>query len=670
MTVTVLGHKLPMIGHGGPNDHVRKNIWHYAGLNVPAHRKDAGNEFVQHASDFLRANLPKTEAESLIDVGVRLRDPIQRMHYFDELISAVEAKNVSAIAKRVVWLREPVGIREFVMSDQYLDKADEVYPIVLEELVEMNAPMYQEIVLTGGIGSAKTSCALYTLLYQLYLLSCLKSPHEQYGLDSSDEILMVFQSLNAKTAKNSYERFSASIDRSVYFQENFKPDKDITSKLVFPNRIEVVPVSGSETAAIGQNVIGGLIDELNYMQIVDKSKQNADGGQYDQAVALYNSIARRRKSRFMYAGAMPGKLCLVSSKRYPGQFTDIKEAEARTDKTIYIYDKRVWDVKPEGSFSGKWFKVFTGTESKKPRVLFDDEVMSVEDTANVMSIPVEFRADFDKDIINALREIAGVSTLARHPFFIETERVKAAFGHHGSVFTHERVDFVETKLGIIPERFFKPELPRWVHIDHGLTNDSAGIAIATVVGFKSMIELGFIGEELLPQVRVDGILEVSPPKNGEILFWKIRAVIAKLRELGLNIRWVSFDSFESTDSMQLLRQAGFQTGYVSMDVSTEPYDYLKSLTYTGSVKMPTHHRCYREMVSLEKDTKRGKIDHPANGSKDCSDALAGAVFGITHRREIWMLYDVLNRMSAQRAKEQKVVVATPGQEDGQILESA
>ena len=64
-------------------------------------------------------------------------------------------------------------------------------------------------------------------------------------------------------------------------------------------------------------------------------------------MALYQSIARRRGSRFMRRGRVPGLLCLVSSRRYPGQFTDRKEAERRrqlaeTDRTsIYLYDRRL-----------------------------------------------------------------------------------------------------------------------------------------------------------------------------------------------------------------------------------------------------------------------------------------------------------------------------------------
>jgi hypothetical protein len=49
------------------------------------------------------------------------------------------------------------------------------------------------------------------------------------------------------------------------------------------------------------------------MEVTEKSKK----WQYDQAKVLYEGLDRRRKSRFMIGGKLPGVLCLSSSKRYP-----------------------------------------------------------------------------------------------------------------------------------------------------------------------------------------------------------------------------------------------------------------------------------------------------------------------------------------------------------------
>jgi len=183
------------------------------------------------------------------------------------------------------------------------------------------------------------------------------------------------------------------------------------------------------------------------MEVTEQSAKSADGGEYNQAVALYNSLARRRKSRFMKKGKLPGNFCLVSSKRYPGQFTDVKTLEAETDPTIYVYDKRTWDVLPEDRFSGDWFEVFIGDLSRKPRVLEEDDHMDRDkDKKLIVSVPVEYKQDFDTDIMNALRDIAGVSTLAKHPFIMNQDAVAGCFGTVESILTRDYADFEYVQL--------------------------------------------------------------------------------------------------------------------------------------------------------------------------------------------------------------------------------
>jgi hypothetical protein len=50
---------------------------------------------------------------------------------------------------------------------------------------------------------------------------------------------------------------------------------------------------------------------------------------------------------------------------------------------------------------------------------------------------------------------------------------------------------------------------------------------------------------------------------------------------------------------------------------------------------------------LERDPKTGKVDHPADASKDCSDAIAGVAFGLTMQREIWHLHSLESRIPSE-----------------------
>ena len=558
---------------------------------------------------------------------------------------------------------EPVSVREFVESPRFLDMEGVVYPKIMPHLENINSGNYEEVVLTGGIGSGKTTIAITTTAYGVYQLSLYADPHAQFGLDPASEILFVFQSVNQDVARMEYKRFRERMEMSSYFSKEFPFDRKVEGQLIFPNRIIVKPLVGKEIGAIGQNVFGGLLDEVNFMQRVEKSKQDADGGEHDQASVLYNSLARRRESRFMRGGKLPGVLCLASSKRYPGQFTDMKEEEAEAElketgkSRIYIYDKRVWEVKPEGDFLGDKFSIFVGDSSRNPRFLEKGDSIAKEDRHLVMQIPVEFKPQFTRDITKSLRDIAGVSTRALNPYFIETDPVISAFGRRKSLFDRESVTFPIQKLKILKNRLDGTEWLRWAHIDLGLTSDSAGLTIAHAQEFKESAS-----GDIMPVIAVDAMLEVRPPPNGEISFAKLRYILITLRDAGLPIRWVSFDSFQSADSMQLLRARNFTVDKVSSDRDNRAYDYLKAAFADGRVLAPRHDKCVRELLSLERDEKKGRIDHPMTGSKDCADSLACATLGLTLHRQVWAQHGIspMRRLSTDM---------TSDGEDGRVVHS-
>ena len=539
--------------------------------------------------------------------------------------------------------KDIVEPEEFFYSPEYLDVGDVLYPVVLEAVLEICSGRYEECLLTGSIGAGKSTVAVYVMAWCLYQLSCYKSPQISLGLDPASEILIVFQSLNASLSKAvDFNRYRALIEQSPYFQRYFPFDKKIESELRFPNMVIVKPVSGEETAAIGQNVISAIIDEINFMDVTEKSKKSNDGGTYNQALALYNSISRRRKSRFMSKGKMPGMVCIVSSKRYPGQFTDKKEAEAERQvqetgvTNIYVYDKTMWQVKP-WEFSGETFSLFVGDESRKPRIV-KDEIINAKDKHLIKKIPIEYKSDFERDMYGALRDIAGHSTLSKHPFLMDVEAVSACFNTCRSILSRTDIDFEYTKLKALQGHIRDLQYPRFVHIDLAVTGDSAGMAMGYVDKFVKINRGDEI--EVLPHINMDFTLEIIPPKGGEIVFSKIRNIIYALSKLGVPIKWVSFDQFQSKDSMQILQQKGYMVGAQSMERTPVPYEMLKNTLYDGRLSIPEHPRLLHELKTLERDAQTGKIDHAVNSSNDIADALAGVVYGLTMRRENWVKHGV------------------------------
>lgn len=600
------------------------------------------------------------KAQQVIDYARKMPDS-QRYDVLWSVLNKLKTadpasvKTVSQVSE--IWMDkiQTVDVVTFLEDPFYLGLKGEIYPEIMNNMIEVNSGKYDEAVFTGAIGTAKTTMALWTNAYQLYKLSLMPDPQGAFGLDHSSEILFVFQSISASLAKAvDYSRFQALIHGSKYFTQIFPYNSEIESELRFPRRIIVKPVSGDASAAIGQNVFGGVIDEVNYMAKVEDSKLSMDGGTYDQAVALYNSIARRRKSRFMKAGLLPGILCIVSSKRYPGQFTDVKEAEARKEikekgfTKTFIYDKRTWEVLPKDRFSGEWFRVFIGDDSRQPRILDDGEVLPQLDDTLVMPVPLEYKNEFESDIMDALREIGGVSTLASHPFFTNREAVAAAFGKVESIVTRDTCDFVRTKLGLLVDNIKNHDRQRWVHIDLALTSDKAGMAMGYVDSFKQ-VDRGDGHIEVMPNIIMDFTLRVQAPPSGEIQFEKLRRLLYMLRdEQQVNIRWVTCDGFQSADLLQILRTKGFACGQISMDKDDRAYSLAKGAFYDGRVAIPLDPHCQREFSQLEVDVEKAKIDHPPNGSKDVADAVAGVISGLTMRREVWVTHGIPTSMIPER----------------------
>ncbi len=572
---------------------------------------------------------------------------------------------------------EPVGFREFVQSPHYADAGDAVWPSVIEAGEEITSGLYVETVGTGSIGCAKTTLALWVQMYEVYRLLCLKNPHALFALDPRSEIEVVFQSLDKGTATDViYQRFRNMVEAAPVFRDIFPFDPDLKSRLVWPERNLVVkPIKGDAGGAMGQNVIGGIIDEINYMAQVEKSKKTR-GELYDQAVENYNSIKRRRESRFMASGgALPGMLFLTSSKRYAGEFTDRKIAEARHNKRIYVWDRTVWDVKPDPDFwppepgqdgadvplifaSSEKFCVYMGTLTTKPYIVDSARPPTVtsENQRLFGYAPVEYLDAAKADLLGFLRDDMGVGTTAIHPFVAEPDKVAACFGTRPSIFTREVVNLDDMRVGILPDNIEKPEAPRFVHIDLSQTGASCGFAIGWVPEFVQVKRGGEI--EVMPRINIDGRLEIVPPRAGEIEFSKVREIIYTLISLGMNIRWVTFDQFQSTDSRQILARKGLQTGLQSMDRTALPYEVAKQAYYDGRVSSPPHEKCLGEYTRLEKieatSSRHGRIEHPMGGSKDVSDADGGVINGLSRRREVWVMHGVPLQSIPRHLQKQKL----------------
>ena len=89
---------------------------------------------------------------------------------------------------------------------------------------------------------------------------------------------------------------------------------------------------------------------------------------------------------------------------------------------------------------------------------------------------------------------------------------------------------------------------------------------------------------------------------------------------------ISYDSWGSHESIQTLQRQVNDAELLSVDTAIQPYAALEEAFYDKRLFCYYVPKLEEELLGLQYDSKKNKIDHRPNGSKDLSDALAGAVY--------------------------------------------
>lgn len=484
-----------------------------------------------------------------------------------------------------------------------------------------------------GIGKSVRS--EITCLYNLYLLAAFDWPQELFNLAKSTFINTVFMSVKPNTANVTlYKPFRQKFDQIKFFQKHVKYNKLVESELRLDQNLVVKPVTASMESLIGQAIISGIIDEINFYAKVEKSRLAVDGDTYDQAKIVYNTLVDRRKGRFLTRGPSPGSICVSASTKYKGDFTDQRIAQIRNNdepNTLIFREKR-YDVVPASKYCGERFRLLVGTDTTPTKVLLDTDVEGIDFPvgSDIEFVPIEHKAEFQTRPEGALRDICGISSGSIRPFISQRHKIPQAVDkwvERGGKLWTDKDNYILAFDGypkVIADAIDKSK-QYYVHVDLSLTGDRTALAFASIDKDPVVIDT-----EKLPSFFVDHLISIKPDSSNQTDFGEIRRLITSLKFThGVDIVRVSFDGYNSADSMQMLRKSGIPTFYVSVDRTTAPYDYLRRCIYEDRIAIPNNQLLLDELVTLEyladANGGKGKVDHTGSSSKDLSDALCGAI---------------------------------------------
>lgn len=561
----------------------------------------------------------------------------------------------------------PVSPEQFLTEMRYFGAVGKhLFPLWKRDFIEIYSnPKIYHLILTGAIGIGKDFFTELCLGYELYKIACLKNPHEFFNLAPNTDIVISLISITKTQTKNVlFNQLKAMIDGSPWFCEKFSRNKDKNDIMEFASpmdtggkygKIRIMYGAPNNASVIGENVITAVMDEANFMAVIEKSKKvRGINKQFNQAQMVYDNLVRRMKSRYLKQGKLAGKIILLSSRQYPDDFVEKKIEELKDDPCVKVCAYSLYQMKPKSYSQTEFFWVLIGNRQVSSRILLSiDEVEDLaenEKACKIEQVPIDFLEDFKRDLDGSIRDTCGQATLTVSGFLKHRDKLfECVFAQLINPFLEDIIttDFMNgavidiDKLGNILNK----HIPRAIHLDLSTSGDATGFAMCHVCGMKEVTHTVLVKDpiggdltqkvtESLPVYRTDAMLQITPPENGEIKLSLVRQLIHDLREYGFNIAIVTADQYQSKDTLQILADNGFETAALSVDTSREPYDNLKFAIYEGRFECYQHEIFLDEMTHLEEDQKKKKIDHKINGSKDLSDAVAGACWSLT-KLQLW-----------------------------------
>lgn len=528
----------------------------------------------------------------------------------------------------------PVDIETFIEDDRYLGRIygnGGLFPYWKKLLktiypTPLHTP-YEEIILSCAIGAGKSSVTSVSMAYELYKLLCLKDPNKYYNLLEVDTIVfMLFAATQGTATDVNWGYLSNILATSPFFQEalDFKETKALYIELTDKIGIQL---GSRATKALGKAVLSAVLDEGNFGIVQDQVKD------------AYTAIMRRRGSRFKQGFRTPGIVWLISSPQTGNDFINERIKKAQENKKVLIVDDvPIWDVKAEKiKYCGDTFPVFLGDEVQDPMILDSEEETMNYPADLILRVPVEYRTDFESDLLDSIRDIAGrrisssLNVFKSYSVLVKTFRKSNLFKtdsmpvHLGTTI----YDFQEYINIPLFQQILKDKTPRFIHLDAAQTTDRYGIsscmsiirevydpALEASVSKRIFVNDFSIG---LEAINADGMPASAIAK---FLVW--------LRDQGYNIKMISGDAPAKSSIFPELKIAKFETSYLSVDTDRNPYLVMKQKINCGDYYGVNNRIAIKELYHIRDDGS--KIDHPAkyeDGSragKDIADSLAGSFY--------------------------------------------
>jgi hypothetical protein len=553
----------------------------------------------------------------------------------------------------IAFTEEPVPLTVFVQDKGYLANpplspvqyeavlhAERVYyPSAYEVLAQsadrkireywkQTVRMVNFLELEWGKGGGKDHTCRMIAMRVCYLLLCLRSPQDYYGMPAQDSI----HCLNvASSSKQAQRAFFAPMRRAVtrpgsWFQRRSGVDildsaerrsgpaktTALLDTIRFEHNVEAVSGHSDADSQEGLNLMLGIADE------VDAFKSRAE---------LAKSTGAKQRESSSSAESILEMLRTSASTRFPEVYKNVHISYPRYLGSVIQQQvaRGKADIAAKGDASHYYVSGPLCTWEANPRVPGKQA----------------FAEDYERDPAMAEAKYECKPRRAINPYFSNEQALRDCTyeaGQYPVEVDYTREGATWKPVYVFSGDFFPVKGALYaMHADLSVTGDRAGVTLAHVKRWQDHTVIATEEDgievqltERRPVVKIDFTISYSasvgavPPREIQIRWARMLAL--ELRRLGFPIMRFTFDQYQSKDSMQILESHGIETDRFSTDVSEEGWRTLRDVMYEGRLEMPARELLINELLGLSR-LPNGKIDHLGDSSKDEADSLAGAVAG-------------------------------------------
>jgi len=587
---------------------------------------------------------------------------------------------------RINYREKPPSSREFLTNEWIGPMADSIHPHIreiFEDFWGFQSP-YRHLIMGNAIGVGKSTLATLHNLYVSVHLYLMWNAKRFFELAPSTSIVQAFISFSMdKATQLLLQPFIQILTTSPKFrrvkqeeylktQQEKNPDKicwTSASKigaLQFSGDIHYIVASGPHQL-LGLNMIQSTMSEISFF--IDR------GFSPEYIWRIYQDSKSRIFSRFgnkQFCGTVldssPNDLDASPIDKY------IFTGEAHKDKENYVsigsqwemYEKdperkRVKALYPIYALTGETFPVFRGNSSLPPEMVYPDNLHTF-DPSELYHVPIDLKREFEQATEKNVKDVCGWPANTSGKLINSQLRIEEIFTPQlKNVYSYIKVPATEPAKHLIwnqikdkffiqtgPDRweFYRaPRARRYLHFDQAETGDFAGIAM-------SHREYDLKRNEFI--IVHDFVLAVTGGQNARINLDAFRQFPEDLRNLGkIDLQSVTFDRFQSSTTVQYLKEQGFNAKQFSVDTSVDPYISYAALINIGNVKAGRNIFLKNNIKSLQEvktTSGRRKIDHMIGKivrddgahwvvsqmgmyAKDCSDCCAATAYLLVHQDE-------------------------------------